>query len=129
MTDIIEKQALALVNTVVRERNESEWITSREADAMFEAICRALDQKAALQAGFDQFRQEVSDAVEAWRDADVMSKVSAAAAKLHSFILPKPKADPLVEAMNEMGFGCSEADAKSLRDALAKRNAKIVEAE
>lgn len=125
MTEI-EKQALALLDEVCRERGlPNPYPISRKNFSIEEALCRALEQSAALQAEFDQFRQEVSDAVE----ADVNKQIQCGVEpqfRTNSvrFVLPKP--DPLVEAMNEMGFGCSEADAKGLRDALAKRNARIV---
>ena len=108
-----EKKALALLNEFsdyeVPDLDEAQYSTA------IQALCRAIEQHEA-------FRREVSDAVEAylghqspWPDTS-----------LRRFIIPKP--DPLVEALREVvgdGYTLTE-EAKALRAALAKRNAKIV---
>lgn len=118
MTDI-EKKALALLNVVYAERGFSSVSTaSREQLADREAICRAIERHEA-------FKQEVSDAVE---EMTGMYKADGILTKfLSRFIIDKP--DPLAEAMNEVGYGCSIEVAKELREALAARGLKIVEVE
>ena len=77
-----------------------------------EAHARAIEQHEA-------FRQEVSDAVQ---DA-VDRKVSFL--KLRRFIIAKP-VDPLVEVLDECGFGVSSNAADDIRAAIEKRGGKIV---
>lgn len=129
MTEI-EQKALALVD----EFADCEQVTFEHSPpySLRKALCRALEQKAALQAEFDQFRQEVSDAVEQhirMSDEDCSDLWrSVTRGNLSHLILPKP-ADPLVEVMNEMGFGWSQTASGEFRQALAKRGLKIAEAE
>ncbi len=113
----IERKALELVNEVETERGMSEWTdVCRSELTMGEALCRAIEQHEA-------FRQEVSDAVEAylahtrpWPDNS-----------LRRFIIAKP--DPLWEVMNEMGFGFSKTASEEICAALAKRGLEIREKE
>ena len=90
MTDI-EQKALALVNEIEREEGENE-LTRRimRGLIMDEALCRAIEQNEA-------FRQEVSDVV-----GDYFHPLDFPSVFQH-FIIPKPKPDPLVEAMKEIG--------------------------
>jgi hypothetical protein len=78
-----------------------------------------------LKQELDDFKQEVSDAVgdtlfmvETHCDGEALALVSN---RLLKFIIPKPKPDPLVEAMKKMGWYLSESfltDAEKFRDAL-----------
>lgn len=105
MTDI-EKKALALVNEIERERGEDE-LTPRimRGLIMDEALCRAIEQHEA-------FRQEVSDVAE-----EVVQRQGKLQALL-PFIIPAPKSDPLVFAMDELKWCNTDALAKDLRDTL-----------
>ena len=109
MTDI-EKKALALLN-------ECGWggaHLKRAWNPRYEALCRAIEQHEA-------FKRDVSDAIQSCMLGPVAEE------RLSPFILPKP-VDPLVEALREVvgdGYTLTE-EAKALRAALAKRNAKIV---
>lgn len=81
----IEAKALALVNdcggdVLVVVRNGNAWV---------EALCRAIEQHEA-------FKQEVSDAAEAFIRGDVIWQT------FGRFIIPKPKPDPLVRVINEV---------------------------
>ena len=80
-----ERKALALVNEV---KAEYPLIASEVASNL--ALCRAIEQHEA-------FRQEVSGAVEAAKR--VYGGHRKAFDQLDRFILPKPKPDPLVEAL------------------------------
>lgn len=98
------------------------------------AHARAIEQHetdiADLQAEYDEvcnlfeaFRQEVSDAVE---DAVALIENEEpynAVDLLSRFIIAKP--DPLVEVMNEMGFGWSKTASEEFRAAIEKRGGKI----
>jgi hypothetical protein len=93
MTDI-EAKALALVNEIERERGETELIPRIMRGLVIdEALCRAIEQHEA-------FKQEVSDAVEAY--SNPYSSDEAKWEKLKSFIIPKPKPDPLLEVIKAM---------------------------
>ena len=155
MTEI-EKKALALVNAERRKQGLLEpWpygLAKGVAD--FKAICRVLKdleaekaeraaereqletEKAARATEREQheaFRQEVSDAVEAALsvfnqlvlDDRGESALRGARLVFARFIIPKP--DPLVEALDECGFGVSSNAADDIRAALAARGLKIVE--
>jgi len=115
--DSIEAKALALVREVLAERNLSDKrAVRREVSPYTEALCRALEQHEA-------FKQEVSDAVEAVRD---YYKVPMR--ELDDFIIPKPKPDPLVEAMTAaFGEGYEQLEADQLRAALEARGLEIRE--
>lgn len=128
----VEERALALVNEVRAERSHPPIYSSfidRANYSFFEALCREIETLDAERAAHAQFRQEVSDRVEAfnkrWTGAgeshsDFMSLFS-------RFILPKP-VDPLVEAIREASVSdADDGDASRLRAALAKRGLKLVE--
>ena len=117
MTDIkqMEQRALALLNEV---RVEYPLVSSEVASNL--ALCRAIEQHEA-------FRQEVSDAVEAYfgpKDLDVIL----AGHSLSRFIIAKP--DPLVEAIHEVDTGPiwdgTQDYANKVRAAIEKRGGKIV---
>jgi hypothetical protein len=111
MTDIEEK-ALALVREVLAERDLSDKrAVRREVSPYTEALCRAIEQHEA-------FKQEVSDVV--YRSLMSIAKncVADAAGDLSSFIIPKPKPDPLVEVVEECSKMCPpnfESAAKVIR--------------
>lgn len=123
MTEI-EKQALALVNEVAWERScwpIPEHLFVRRDAVKEEALCRAIERHEA-------FKQEVSDAVEEFRDQLHLSHRRDAFASLFgSFIISKP--DPLVEALREClsSDECMIEPADRLRKALAVRGLEIVE--
>lgn len=131
MTEI-EKQALALVNEARAEAGRwSVEVSAVRGHSIFKALCRALEQKAAIQAEFDQHKRDVSDAVEAILNCTNINKRYGACLALNRFIMPKPRPDPLVEALREVvgdGYTLTE-EAKALRAALASRGLKIAEAE
>lgn len=110
-----EDKAQALLNEVVRDWGEAHVVIpntiNRKHDARCEALCRAIEQHEA-------FRQEVSDAVEAylkWSDECFIAKWDG----FDRFIIPKPKPDPLVEVLLEMDLSSDleegQHDAKWLR--------------
>ena len=110
MTDI-EAKALALVNEVRRERGGNSYTEytrlRRDHDDGHEALCRAIEQHEA-------FKQEVSD---------VMTYIKALYPTLprnfDRFIIPKPKPDPLVAALEGVTFDhYPPNDAKTIRAAL-----------
>jgi hypothetical protein len=104
MTDI-EAKALALTNEVL-----AEWGVLKKAvevpkngNAFSRALLRAIEQHEA-------FKQEVSDAVEA-----VGAYYKVPMRELDDFVIPKPKPDPLVAAMDSLEWCNTEALAKDLR--------------
>ena len=111
----IEQKALELVRDIADGYEDVSIHHVHNAKALRSALCRAIEQHEA-------FRQEVSDAVseiaKAWGTADP------AWGYLRQFFIAKP--DPLVEIMNEMGFGFSKTASEEFRAALAKRGGKIV---
>ena len=80
------------------------------------AHARAIEQHEA-------FRQEVSDAVEELAVCVYSDSSSIVRRYMGRFILPKP--DPLVEVMNEMGFGMSKTASEEFRAALAARGLEV----
>lgn len=110
MTDI-EQKALALLNKVMADHNVGPHHRLHPATSPFhDALCRAVEQHEA-------FRQEVSDAVKACGIS--------VCHPLHKFVILKP-VDPLVEVLDECGFGVSSNAADDIRAALAARGLKIV---
>jgi hypothetical protein len=100
----IEQKALALVNEV-----RSEYPNAPDYTASHIALCRAIEQHEA-------FKQEVSDVV--YRSLMSIAKncVADAAGDLSSFIIPKPKPDPLVEIMEVLnGEWTPDEYAKTIR--------------
>lgn len=148
MTEI-ECKALALVNEVFKERGLTlDGSTNRTSNSYHEAICRAIERieelEAAerhcrerdyakplmeLQAEFEAFRREVSDAVETILNCTNVNKRYGACLALNRFILPKPKPDPLVEAWLEAFPGNHIDDAREecakISAALAARGLEV----
>lgn len=77
----------------------------------------------------EQFRRDVSEALEAYQKADSFEDRCNTWNALLRFILPEP-VDPLVEAMSEAMYGIPGEDyhapAQALRTALAKYGLQIV---
>ena len=98
MTDI-EGKAVARVGKICMERGIPFFVSSinRHVCPVSEALCRALEQHEA-------FKQEVSDAITVLLDRFVGDSLSQGVINghLHQFIIPKPKPDPLVEALKNM---------------------------
>ena len=96
MTDI-EQKALALVNEIQHERGKDFHYLSlgRLGDSTSEALCRAIEQH-------ETFKQEVSDAIAF--ALKVYRGLSGVLDPLKRFIIPKPKPDPLVEVMKDLGW-------------------------
>jgi hypothetical protein len=113
MTDI-EAKALALVREVLAERDLSDKrAVRREVSPYTEALCRAIEQHEA-------FKQEVSDAAEQYNEAAAPMGWEG----FDRFIIPKPKLDPLAEAMLAIGV---IPNALALRAALEARGLEIRE--
>ena len=118
-----ERKALELVNEVSDGFHDVTSIYDiHTAKTLRSALCRAIEQH-------DAFRQEVSDAVVATYNNGCSQHPYVSPRDymdgLQRFIIAKP--DPLVEVMNEMGFGWSKTASEELRAALAARGLKIVE--
>ena len=114
--DNIKQKALALLNEVRLERGFAPVVFLYGGVYLEEALMRAIEQ-------LEAFRQEVSDAVEEAIDRGFYAQA------LQSLIIPKPKPDPLVEALCEMDPDNmpNEADAENLRAALEARGLEIRE--
>lgn len=114
MSDI-EQKALALVREVLAERNLSDKrAVRREVSPYTEALCRAIEQCEATKQEFDNFRQKVSDAAQEYEEAGYCMGWEG----FERFIIPKPKPDPLVEAMVGVGLMPLAADLRAALDAL-----------
>ena len=114
MTEI-EKKALALVNATFLEPHYEDWAQVPQG-CVSKALIRAIERHEA-------FAQEVSEAAEQaiaflGRQSEKQPRGRLAIA-LARFIIPKP--DPLVEVMNEMGFGMSKTAAEEFRTAMQAR--------
>jgi hypothetical protein len=121
MTDI-EAKALALVREVLAERDLSDKrAVRREVSPYTEALCRAIE-------AHEAFKQEVSDKVE--KVIEGCAVTSWGAAMLDPLIIPAPKPDPLVEAIEKCAAQMhltSEDAANALRAALEARGLEIRE--
>ena len=123
----IEKKALALLNECAGTEVHGGWGTfDPNLTPCTRALCRAIEQHEA-------FKQEVSDAVELSIDRSGHDGLRAGHINeyLGRFIISKPTVDPLVEALIKGGLvnlGAAEM-AADIREALAKRDLKIVEVE
>ena len=111
MTDI-EQKAQSLFSKVLSERGALNRNIDRDVSA-HEALCRAIEQHEA-------FRQEVSDEL-------IKQGFINASTGIGRFIIPAPKPDPLVEALNESGVILAGPVAKDLRAALEARGLEIRE--
>ena len=119
MTDI-EQRARDALNKVIDERGLIPRYPDRRTDASFEAICRLLEREDALQKQFDDFRQEVSDKVEAALAARGAGTWHRAKDSLASLVIPK--SDPWQDVLDELGVDRDEMDA-----VLAKHGLEIRE--
>lgn len=121
----ITKKALALINQVEADRGFALSRYNSKSDIAEEALCRAIEQHEA-------YKQRVSDALVDYFGEHLVAEDGGDA--LASFIIPKPTVDPLAVALAEWegvpnhGRGYAH-DAKVFREALAKRDLKIVEVE
>jgi len=94
------------------ERSELSNDTPRQRAILFDtnpsfrALCRAIEQHEA-------FKQEVSKAM-----TYIKALYPTLPTDYDRFIIPKPKPDPLVEALTKAGWGMPEINAKELRAAL-----------
>ena len=95
----IEQKAQALVDEV---RSEYPLVAGFHATSI--ALCRTIEQHEA-------FRQEVSDEC-------IVLGFKPAPIGIGRFIIPAPKSDPLVSAMDELEWCNTDALAKDLRDTL-----------
>ncbi len=104
-----EDKAEALVNEVIDEDGFSPQLTIYRSTATFKALCRAIEQHEA-------FRQEVSDVVRHYVYVDGGPDDWE---KLITLIIPAPKPDPLVAALEGVTFDhYPPNDAKTIRAAL-----------
>jgi hypothetical protein len=78
--------------------------------------CEATEQK------LHDFRQKVSDAVE-----EYYSRPYDFPAISQSFIIPKPKPDPLAQVLEDIGWGSDEEEVNNLRAGLEARGLEIRE--
>jgi hypothetical protein len=95
MTDI-EQKALALVNEVLEGKALNNTPFTRLPTAVSSLVLlRAIEQH-------ETFKQEVSDAIAF--ALKVYRGLSGVLDPLKRFIIPKPKPDPLVEVMKDLGW-------------------------
>jgi len=124
MTDI-EQKAQAMVVEVLKERGIPGFcIVNRQTGMVEEALCRAIEQHEATKQEFDDFKQEVSDTIQARlaKDGAIVRNY------LDQFIIPAPKPDPLVAALEGVTFDhYPPNDAKTIRAALDARGLEIRE--
>jgi hypothetical protein len=117
MTDIEPKEAfrqigINLINEYRQQRGLKpiDWlaIDNPEASAFIRSIQLHEKTKEELQGvkqEFDDFQQEVSDAVQSWVDGGIDSPAYLwFRKKLGKFIIPKPKPDPLVDVAKSLGY-------------------------
>jgi len=121
MSDI-EAKALALVNKVSDNKHTDARSIHEvySAVALSTALCRAIEQHEA-------FKREVSDAVTALLDRFLGDGLSQGVINghLHQFIIPKPKPDPLEQALKNMDVVMERLEA--FRAALEARGLEIRE--
>ena len=122
MTDI-EAKALALVREVLTERNLSDKrAVRREVSPYTEALCRAIEQH-------ETYKQEVSDALVDYFGEHLVAEDGGDT--LASFVIHKPKPDPLVEVLLDMELSHDQEqgqhDARYLRAKLEARGLEIRE--
>ena len=122
MTEI-EQKALALLSEVNKEiHGNPGWYEgcNRTNASPVEALCRAIEQHEA-------FKQEVSDVVEqalSFGDVESLRRKGV----LSRFIIPKPKPDPLVEVVQNVGLWAYNPErnwAGEIRAALEARGLEI----
>ena len=125
MTEI-EQKALVLLNKVQDEQGyvQGSRLYRRGRNVFSEALCRAIEQHEATKQELSDFRQEVSNAI--WQP----DLTEDAYKKLHRFIIPAPKPDPLVDVMKDLSWDeetAAEEWANDLRAALEARGLEIRE--
>lgn len=96
MSDI-EKKALALVNEMAIE--ECEEVNLAPHKTLCAALRLSVLEHEDTKMEFDDFRQEVSDAVEMALKSYPPTFLRE---HLHQFIIPKPKRDPMTEVWREL---------------------------
>ena len=92
--DNIKAKALALLNEVLTKKgfgDDCRYAFIQPENDAHQALCRAIEQHEA-------FKQEVSDAAEAFIRGDVIWQT------FGRFIIPKPKPDPLVDVAKSLGY-------------------------
>ena len=100
MTDI-EQKALALV----RKEDGHGYLNY---DAALAALCRAIEQHEATKQELSDYKQKVSDAIEGYLNSNYCLPRE----PISRFIIPAPKPDPLVQAMEEVDI-CAYAEIKA----------------
>jgi hypothetical protein len=99
-------------------------------DIVHDALVYSIEQHEATQQEYSDFRHLVSGAISADVDKQISAKVLPQfRANSVRFIIPKPKADPLVEVMEDLGWYNAPADAEDLRAALDALGLEIKEKE
>ncbi len=126
MTDI-EQEARDLLNGVWAARlGVSPWTIcdQRHRHNVVEAVCRALEQRNAVQKELDDSRREVSDAIYRYFQHSTLADEK----HLCSFILPAP-IDPKVAALREWlkSRGISDPNDDVLADDFARLDAVLAE--
>ena len=121
--DSIKEKALALLNEARKERGKFPLASIHPLSCdEHGALCRAVEQHEATKQEHEKFKWEVSFAVlsamkvlleMAEHDCEVRVRPI-----LERFIIPKPKPDPLVEVMEDLGWYNAPTDAEDLRAAL-----------
>ena len=114
MTDI-EQKARDMVLEVLWE-SELPYEPTPITREYWKALCRAIEQHEA-------FRQKVSDAAEVYEEMGCPMGWEG----FEQFIIPKPKPDPLVDAMAELAYIEPKLSADKLRAALEARGLEIRE--
>ena len=115
----IEQKALALVNEVAIEECEEVNLAPRKT--LCAALRLSVIEHEATEKELRDFKQEVSDAVEAYANVDEANNWDSHKAwqDLASLIIPAPKPDPLVDVLLEMDLSSDpeegQHDAKWLR--------------
>lgn len=120
MTDI-EQKARELANEVLNERGMAGRSYIDRDIYTHEALCRAIEQREATKQELSDYKQKVSDALLEYYGG----YHNASGEPLERFIIPAPKPDPLVEALNESGVILAGPVAKDLRAALDARGLTI----
>lgn len=124
MTEI-ERRTSALVNEVLASEGPLRTPAFYVHKAvLYEALCITLEQNAALQAEFDQYKRDVSNTVTDWKWRCGFTRESL----FDRFILPKP-VDPVLDGLalaveDVLGTVIGAAEAAKLRNALEARGVK-----
>ena len=125
MTEI-EQKALVLLNKVQDEQGyvQGSRLYRRDRNVFSEALCRAIEQREAIEQKLRDFKQKVSDVV-----VDTEEKYNAAIIRdnFGQFIIPKPTPDPLVRVLKKLNWYDAETEAADLRAALADFGLEIRE--